>query len=191
MLHSDGIFGVRRGPRRRLPRGGAGCTMDLPMKLSVRPLLLALSLTTGRLLAQLTSPSPLVEAPVTAQNAPGRWIVAEGQATQALQTGFPATAVVGFRELLRDPALPPETRQRVTLALVTAQLDAGDTVAAESTLQGYTGPRNSAYQLRAGLIAAKARRIGQVKGVLTASKVEDLPAVDKSWWYYLQALVAE
>ncbi len=166
--------------------------MALPMKLPVRSLILTLWLTAGRLLAQVAGPSPLVEEQVTAQTVPGGWIVAEGRAVQALQTGFPATAAVIFRELLRDPALPVETRQRVRLSLATAQLDAGELAAAEKTLQGYDGPRNTAYQLRAGLIAANANpRSPQTKAALAAGKVEELSLADKGWWYFLQGLVAD
>ncbi|MEJ1971427.1 MAG: hypothetical protein WDM96_02630, partial [Lacunisphaera sp.] len=38
-------------------------------------------------------------------------------------------------------------------------MDAGDPVAAEQALQNYDGPRHSAYQLRAGLLAVMARRL--------------------------------
>src|SRR5258708_3549623 len=204
MLHDGGIFGVRGGislrqskaaaprARRRLARRRAGRTMGLPMKLPVRPLIFTLWLTAGQLLAQVAGPSPLVSDQATAANVPGGWIVAEGRAGQALQTGFPATAAIIYRELLRDPALPAETKQRVTLSLVTAQLDAGELAAAEKTLQGYDGPRNPAYQWVAGLLAANANpRSPQAKAALAAGKVEELSLADKGWWYFLQGLVAD
>lgn len=157
----------------------------------VRLLLLPLSLTAAQLAAQVAGPSPLVSDQATAQLVPGGWIVAEGRASAALQAGFPATAATGYRELLRDPALPAETRPRVTLSLVTALLDAGELAAAESALQGYDGPRNSAYQLRAGLLAVTNRRIAAAKAALAAGKIEELPAADRGWWYFLQAGVAD
>lgn len=157
----------------------------------VRLLLLPLSLTAAQLAAQVAGPSPLVSDQATAQLVPGGWIVAEGRANAALQAGFPATAATGYRELLRDPALPTETRPRVTLSLVTALLDAGELAAAESALQGYDGPRNSAYQLRAGLLAVTNRRIAAAKAALAAGKIEELPAADRGWWYFLQAGVAD
>lgn len=156
-----------------------------------RPLLLLLSLAAARLAAQVAGPSPLVGDQAAAQLVPGGWIVAEGRANAALQTGFPATAAAGYRELLRDPTLPPETKQRVTLALVTALLDAGELAAAESALQGYEGPRNTAFQLRAGLIAVTNRRIAPAKAVLATGKADDLPAADRGWWFFLQAGVAD
>lgn len=152
---------------------------------------LSLALPASRLPAQVAGPSPLVSEQATAQLVPGGWIVAEGRANAALQAGFPATAAAGFRELLRDPALPTGTRQRVTLALVTALLDAGELAAAESALQNYNGPRHSSYQLRAGLIAATGRRTATAKAALAAGKADDLPAAERGWWFFLQATVAD
>lgn len=153
--------------------------------------LLLLPLAAVSLAAQVAGPSPLVSDQAAAQMVPGGWIVAEARANAALQAGFPATAAAGYRELLRDPALPAEARQRATLALVTAQLDSRDLTDAESLLQGYTGPRNAAYQLRVGLIAILNRRIAPAKAALAAGKAEELPPADRGWWLYLQAGVAD
>lgn len=161
------------------------------MKLPGCLLFLSLLLAAGRLPAQVAGPSPLVDDQATARLLPGNWIVAEGQANAALQTGFPATAAAGYRELLRDPALPADAKQRVTLALVTALLDAGEMPEAEKSLRAYDGPRNASYQLRAGLIAVTNRRIAQAKAALAAGKIEDLSATDRGWWHFLQASVAD
>jgi hypothetical protein len=154
-------------------------------------LTLCLGWTGGRLAAQVAGPSPLASPAAAAGFVPGSWIVAEGRANAALQSGFPATAAGIYREILRDPSLPADSRQRLTLALVTAQLDAGEVADAEKILAEYAGPRNAAYQLRAGLVAANARRIPQAKAALAAGKAEDLPAADRGWWYFLQAQVAD
>lgn len=153
--------------------------------------LLLLPLSAVSLAAQVAGPSPLVSDQAAAQMVPGGWILAEARANAALQAGFPATAAAGYRELLRDPALTAEARQRATLALVTAQLDSRELVEAESLLQGYTGPRNTAYQLRAGLIAILNRRIAPAKAALAAGKPDELPPADRGWWPYLQAGVAD
>src|SRR6185295_1221316 len=63
--------------------------------------------------------------------------------------------------------------------------------AAETALQGYDGPRNTAYQLRAGLVAVTGRRIAAAKAALAAGRADDLPAVDRGWWLFLQASVAD
>lgn len=137
------------------------------------------------------TPSPLASESAAAAAAPGGWIVAEGRAGSALQAGFPATAAAGYREILAAPGLPAETRQRVTLALTTALLDASELAEAEKILSGYDGPRNASYQLRVGLLAAVQRRIPQAKAAVAAAKAEELPVVDRGWWFYLQALIAD
>ena len=154
-------------------------------------LLLPLALSAGHLPAQVAGPSPLVNAPATAALVPGGWILAESRGTAALQAGFPATAAGIYREILREESLPDETRPGVTLALVTALLDAGEVAEAEKILQAYSGPRNAAYQLRVGLIAANARRLPQAKAALAAGKVEELPLADRGWWYFLQGSIAD
>ncbi len=152
---------------------------------------LSVALVAGPLAAQVAGPSPLVDAPVAASTVPGRWMVAEGRAQAALQAGFSVTASGIYRDILQEESLPVEARQTVTLALVTALLDAGDTLEAERILQTYTGPRSSTYQLRAGLIASLARRLPQAKAALAAGKIEALMAPDKGWWYFLQGQVAD
>jgi tetratricopeptide (TPR) repeat protein len=141
--------------------------------------------------AHAQTPGPLVNARAFAVTQPGGWLVAEGRANAALQAGFPSTAAVGYRELLADPSLPVETRQRLTLALVSALLDAGEVHNAETVLQGYDGPHNSAYALRTGLLAASARRWPQAKSALASAKLDDLAPADRGWWFFLQGLVAD
>ena len=160
------------------------------MKLSCL-LSLSLALVVGPLAAQVASPSPLVDAPGGAAMEPSRWLMAEGRAQMALRAGFSFTAAAIYRDILQEESLPAEARQTVTLALVTALLDAGDTGEAEKVLPTYTGPRSSAYQLRVGLLAAHARRWPQAKAALAAGKIESLAAADKGWWHFLQGQVAD
>ncbi|HEY8995889.1 MAG TPA: hypothetical protein VIM71_14585 [Lacunisphaera sp.] len=161
------------------------------MKMPVRSFLLLLCLSVGGLRAQPASPSPLTPPAAVEQTVPGRWIVAEGRADQALQMGFPATAATIYREILADKSVFAATRQRVTLSLVTALLDAGSLREAETALQTYDGIRGSAYQLRVGLIAVTTHRTAQARAALAAGKVEDLSATDRGWWYFLQASVTD
>lgn len=189
MLHCHGIF---QAGKARLPRGGTGGTLPPSMKLPVRLLLtLSIALAGGRLAAQPAGPSPLAGPVSPAVLVPGSWIVAEGRANAALQAGFPATAAGIYRDLLHDMDVPADSRPRLTLALVTAQLDAGELADAEKILSSYDGPRNAAYQLRAGLLAANARRILPAKAALAAGRIDELPATDRGWWYFLQAQVAD
>lgn len=157
----------------------------------VRPLFLLLCLLAGRVSAQVVDPSPLATAASAQQTVPGQWIVAESRANSAQQAGFPATAAGIYREILADTSVPADRRARVTLALVTALLDAGEVAAAERLLQGYAGPQDSSYHLRAGLLAVRAGRTAQARTELAASRVEDLPMAERGWWYFLAASIAD
>lgn len=151
--------------------------------------LLLLSLVVSH--AQTTSPSPLASERANAATAPGGWIVAEGRANSALQSGFPATAALLYREILGDPALADEARPRVTLALVTALLDSGDIAAAETELRAYHGPSDSSYRLRAGLLAAHARRRDAARTEVGEVNADDLTPGERAWGLFLQAQVAD
>lgn len=142
--------------------------------------------------AQPSSVSPLVgERATPAASLAGGSVVAEDRADSALQSGFPGIATTFYRQALADPALPAEARYRVTLSLVTALLDSGETAAAERELANYTGPKDSTFQLRTGLVAAHARRLGAARTALGEVNEEDLPPVERGWWIFLQAQIAE
>lgn len=141
--------------------------------------------------AQLASPSPLAAERTNAATAPGEWIVAEGRANRALQAGFPATAAQLYRDILGDPALAAEARPRVALALVTALLDSGDLAAAETELKAYNGASDSAYRLRAGLLAAHARRRDAARNELKEVNADHLTSAERGWWLFLQAQIAD
>jgi len=154
-------------------------------------ILAALALGAAALWAQPAAPSPFADANATRAATPGARYARENQAVAAQQAGFPATAAAIYRELLADAALPAEARDRMTLALATALMDAGEVAAAETTLRGYVGPRTSAYHLRAGLLAAHAQRLDGAKSALAAGRAEDLPPAERGWWFFLQGAVAD
>jgi outer membrane protein assembly factor BamD (BamD/ComL family) len=162
--------------------------MKLPRTLSF---LLVMELAASVSWAQPASPSPFADANAPSAATPGGRYVREAQAVAAQQTGFPGTAAAIYRDLLGDPALPAEARDRITLALVTALMDAGEVAAAEAALRGYVGPRTSAYHLRAGLLAAQAQRLEGAKAALAAGRAEDLPPAERGWWFFLQGAVAD
>lgn len=161
------------------------------MTMFTRLMIFSALVVTVCLRAQEASPAPLLGTQASTVPVPGGWIAAEWRANAALQAGFSRTAVSVYQEILQDPALPADARQRVQLSRVTALLDAGDLAEAERGLQAYDGPHHSEYQLRAGLIAMNARRIPQAKAALAAGRVDDLPPSDRGWWYLLQAMVAD
>lgn len=162
--------------------------MRLLMKKFFRPLLFLWLLPA---LVRAQTPSPLTSERAMVATVPGAGFIAESRANEALQTGFPSTAAAGYREILAMPFLTPETKHRVSLSLVTALMDAGDLAAAEKVMQDYDGPKQSGYQLRAGLLAANARRWPQAGAALGLSKVDELPPADRGWWYFLQATLAD
>ncbi|MDP2137323.1 MAG: hypothetical protein Q8J74_05670, partial [Candidatus Didemnitutus sp.] len=143
------------------------------------------------LAAQPAGQSPFTDEGAAAAMVPGGWLVAEGRANSALQSGFPAVATLIYRGILVDPALPADARPRITLALITALLDAGDVAAAEKAVQAFDGPRDSAYRLRAGLLAAHARRQQAARAELNEIVAEQLSAAERGWWLFLQAQVAD
>lgn len=174
-----------------MPPVAAGCTLLPLMKMSVRPVWFLLGLLVLPLRAQVAGPSPLAPSDAAAQSVPGQWIVAQNRADQALQSGFPATAATIYRGVQGDRSAPAEVRHRAALGLITALLDSGELAAAEQALQVYEGPRDSAYYLRAGLLAVTARRIQQARALLGAGRVEELSDADRGWWYFLQASVTD
>lgn len=174
-----------------LPVGNAPRTMRALMNLFVRAAILVGLLWSAPARAQPASASPLASERAAAEMAPGGWIVAEGRAASALQAGFSATAAVIYRELLADLSLPAAARPRVQQALITALLDAGDVSAAENELAAYDGPKDSPFRLRAGLVAANARRLPAARAELGEVNGEDLPASDRPWWHFLQAQIAD
>jgi TolA-binding protein len=112
-------------------------------------------------------------------------------AQQAQELGLPSVAVGHYRRLLAAPDLSASDRAAVGLALVTALLDGGEIADAEQTLQQLPVPaRGSAWHLRAGLIAAYEKRVDAAKTELAAVRREELAADDVSWWFFLQAMIA-
>ncbi len=138
-------------------------------------------------LEALNRPVPLAAASAATAVSPGAAALTLAAAQRAQELGFPATAVELYRTAL---AAPSADRATLTLGLVTALLDDGRVAEAESALNGWIGLRGSAWQLRAGLAAATARKIDAAKAALAAVKETELAPSDRAWWFYLQGLLA-
>ena len=138
-------------------------------------------------LEALNRPVPLAAASAATAVSPGAAALTLAAAQRAQELGFPATAVELYRAAL---AAPNADRATLTLGLVTALLDDGRVAEAESALNGWIGLRGSAWQLRAGLAAATARKIDAAKAALAAVKETELAPSDRAWWFYLQGLLA-
>ena len=139
-------------------------------------------------LEALNRPVPLAAASAVTAVSPGAATLTLAAAQRAQELGFPATAVELYRAAL---AAPSADRATLTLGLVTALLDDGRVAEAESALNGWIGLRGSAWQLRAGLAAATARKIDAAKVALAAVKETELAPSDRAWWFYLQGLLAD
>lgn len=134
--------------------------------------------------------APLVSAAETPA-LPGGELRSFVAARRALELGFPSVAAELYTQLLGSLQTVGAERDVLVLELVTARLDEGRTDDADQAMQLHSGARTAAYQLRAGLIAMRRKRIDVAKTTVAAIKVEDLSAGDRGWWYFLQGQVAD
>jgi len=134
--------------------------------------------------------APLV-VPGEAPTAPGAWILREAAAERALELGFSPAAEALLKELLAAPDTPAVQRNRLELDLVAALLDQGRLDDADQALGQIAGPHNSAYHLRAGLIAAYRRQLDAARSEAAQVKVEDLAPAERGWDLFLQGMIAD
>ena len=113
----------------------------------------------------------------------GTEAVAVSAAQRAQDLGLPGIAADLYRQALRGPGTD---RERLTLGLVTALLDAGRADEAEKALAGLTGPRGAAWHLRAGLAAVQSRRLEPARAELAVIRESELTADDLPWFWFLQ-----
>jgi TolA-binding protein len=135
----------------------------------------------------LNAPAPLV-APAVAAPSPGSDALTLAAAQRAQEMGFPSVAVALYRALLERPE---GDHANTSLGLATALLDQGMAAEAEVVLNGIVGLRGAAWQLRSGLAAAQRGRTEAARSALAAIKAQELAAGDRSWWLYLQGMVAD
>ncbi len=98
--------------------------------------------------------------------------------------GLPGVAADLYRRVLVGGA---GERGAVTLALVSALLDAGRLDEAEKVLGEQPEPRSAAWRLRGGLLAIQRRAFDRARAELAAIREADLPAEDLPWLFFLQA----
>lgn len=122
---------------------------------------------------------------------PGNGFALQISAQRALEMGFPSIAADLYQRLLDNPATKVELRNQLTVDLTTALLDEDRTSEASSALQKYIGLPTAAYRLRQALIAMREKRFDDARSGAAAIGVDDLPAADRSWFYFLQATLAD
>ncbi len=159
--------------------------------MNLRPLLLLLLVApiAVRAAGPLVDPSPLV--PAGGPAAPGGGLVSLDRARSALAMGFPSIAAGQLEQLLASPDTAGTDPNALVLDLVSARLDDGDPAAAGVALKRYLGVPTAAYQLRAGLVAALLARPVEARPAFAAIRPEELTADDRSWYYFLQGMLAD
>ena len=139
----------------------------------------------------MTTPgAPLVLAG-EAKAAPGNWIMREAAAERALQLGFSPAAGALLQELLASPETPGSERSRLELELAGAWLDLGRLEEAEQALTRIVGLHNSAYHLRAGLIAAYRRQLEAARTEAAQVKIDELSPAERGWYRFLEGMIAD
>ena len=134
--------------------------------------------------------APLLQ-PGEAGEPAGREALTFTAAQRAQELGLPGVAAGLYRQLLAAPTGSGGDRARITLALATALLDAGDVASAAQALELQpANQRGSAWHLRSGLVAAYQKRLEPAKAELAQVKSEELSPSDLGWFYFLQGMLA-
>jgi TolA-binding protein len=137
--------------------------------------------------APLQLPAPLV-AESKDRTSPGEDSLTLLAAQRAVEMGFPSAAVELYRKLLDEPG---SDRPTLVLGLATSLLDEGRAQEAGQALKTVITPRGSAWHLRAGLSSAEQKDWSTARTELSAINPNDLTQSDRSWWLFLQGMVAE
>jgi outer membrane protein assembly factor BamD (BamD/ComL family) len=118
------------------------------------------------------------------------FLVPRETARRALQLGLPTTTALLDQSLLERTDLSTEVRNELVIELTTALLDDNHVSEAAQALTQVplTLPR---ARLRQGMIAAREKHFDQVRAALGAFKADELPPVDRGWYYFLQGMVSE
>jgi hypothetical protein len=135
----------------------------------------------------LFAPVPLAPTPLAA----GALMLSEDSARRALALGLTATAAAQAEQLVARSAEGSAARDAAALLLAAARLELNDAQGAALALANHGPERPAAYRLRAGLIAARKRQLAAAQAELAGMRVEALPLEERSWFYFLQGMVAE
>jgi tetratricopeptide (TPR) repeat protein len=163
--------------------------------MSFRSLLALLSITAVFTGAVRAAEPPEEAAPLVSnsqlQTLPGGELRSFVAARRAMELGFPSVAAEIYTQLLASLRTLGAERDVLVLELVTARLNEGRTDEAERVLLTHAGAPTPAYELRAGLIAVRRKRIDAARAAAAAIKPDQLTAADRGWWYFLQGQVLD
>jgi len=134
----------------------------------------------------LNLPVPLSAVRLEASAGDSALSLASAQRAQAL--GFTSAAAEIYRSMLDQPGAD---RPRLTLALASTLLDAGDVATAHRILDAAPEPHESPWHLREGLVAAYEQRYDGARAELADTRQGDLPPADQGWYLFLKAVLAD
>ncbi len=155
--------------------------------------LLPILLLAASAVARAAEPPLFPDAPLAApaQTPAGAMLLKLAAARSALALGYPSVAAALDEELLAAADTPAADHNGLVLDLVSARLNEGRLAEAEQALQRFTDRPDSAYRLRAGLIAVRSKRLDPARAAVAAIRPEELPAGDRGWFYFLQGALAD
>ena len=128
----------------------------------------------------LNPPAPLLRNSTTRGSA--GVVVSLNAAQRAQDLGMPSVAADILRSLRDEPGAD---RAVVGLALASALLDSDRPAEAEQVLESIQEPRGAPWRLRLGLAALQNRRRDIAQVQYDSLRVEDLPELDRPWFWFL------
>lgn len=138
----------------------------------------------GRAQEPLAPPAPLTHTPAAPSRA--ATVVTLAAAQRAQDLGLPSIAADLYRQLLESPGAD---RGELSLALVTALLDAGRAADAQAVLASLSPPHSAGWRLRAGLAALQLGQRDAAQAEWDAIKGTDVLPADLPWyWFFTGAL---
>jgi outer membrane protein assembly factor BamD (BamD/ComL family) len=134
-------------------------------------------------------PYPVAGPDAGAAAVTAEWAASAGR--DALRAGLPDLAQGLFRQALATPGIDAGTRDALNLDLATAWLALDQVGNATAALAAVGAKDSGPYALRAALLAARSERWPEAAALLARVSAGGLPAADRSWYYLVQALLAE
>lgn len=129
------------------------------------------------------------KAPLTQEKGSGssaRTTVTLAAAQRAQDFGLPSVAADIYRILRAEPG---GDRAALSLALVTALLDSGQTAEAEQALAEIPEPRGAAWRLRSGLAMLQRGRRAEAQAQWDSIREEEVPSADRPWYWFFTGVL--
>jgi predicted negative regulator of RcsB-dependent stress response len=142
------------------------------------------------LAATLMAQEPLApKAPLAQENGSesgAKHTMTLAAAQRAQDFGLPSVAAVIYRSLLAEPG---GDRTALSLALVTALLDSGQTAEAEQVLAEMPEPHGAAWRLRSGLAMLQRGRRAEAQARWDSIREDEVPPADRPWYWFFMGVL--